>query len=227
MKLTARVKLQPTTEQTDRLLATLTAANQCYNAISETAFWEKTFKQYALHKLVYQACRQQSRLSSQMVIRAIGRVADSYKAGSKKQRGFRPYGAFPYDARVLSFQLEQQTVSIWKVAGRERMGYVGREQALVRLQGKRGEVDLCYVRGQFYLAVSCEVETAEPKEVDEYLGVDMGIVNLAPDSDGHQYSGSQLQGIGGRRYRQRRRLKAKGTKSARRVLQRLSGKKSG
>ena len=45
-----------------------------------------------------------------MVMRAIGRVADSYKTGSKKQRGFRQHGAFPYDARVLSFQLEQQKI---------------------------------------------------------------------------------------------------------------------
>jgi predicted transposase len=112
MKLTVKVKLQPTTEQFEQLLATLTEANQCCNAISETAYREKTFKQFALHKLVYQASRQQYRLSSQMVIRAIGRVADSYKAGSKKQRGFRQRGAFPYDARILSFQLEQQKVSI-------------------------------------------------------------------------------------------------------------------
>lgn len=48
MKLTVKVKLQPTREQFERLLATLTEADQCCNALSETAFREKTFKQYAM-----------------------------------------------------------------------------------------------------------------------------------------------------------------------------------
>ena len=80
------------------------------------------------------------------------------------------------------------------------------------------------MRGQFYLAVSCEVATPEPMAVDEYLGVDLGIVNIATDSDGQQYSGSQLLGIRERRFRQRRRLQAKGSKRARRLLRRLSGR---
>ena len=224
MKLTAKLKLQPTPAQFDCLLATLATANQCCNAISETAFREKTFKQYALHKLVYKACRRQFNLSAQMVIRAIAKVADSYKTSRKKQRGFSQRGAFPYDARILSFNLAQQRVSIWTVAGRQSISYAGSAQALARLQGERGESDLCFVRGQFYLAVSCEVATPEPMAVDEYLGVDLGIVNIATDSDGQQYSGSQLLGIRERRFRQRRRLQAKGSKRARRLLRRLSGR---
>lgn len=224
MQLTAKLKLQPTDEQFEWLLATLAKANQCCNAISETAFREKTFKQFALHKLVYKGCRRQFNLSAQMVIRAIAKVADSYKAGRRKQRGFSQRGAFPYDARILSFNLEEQTVSIWTVAGRQRVPFVGHDPALARLKGKRGESDLCFARGQFYLAVSCEVESPGQMSVTEYLGVDMGIVNIATDSDGHQYSGSQLLGIRGRRFRQRRRLQARGTKSARRVLRRLKGR---
>ena len=123
MKLTAKLKLQPTPEQFDCLLATLNVANQCCNAISETAFRAKTFKQFALHKLVYKACRQQFHLSAQMVIRAIAKVADSYKISRKKQRGFSQRGAFPYDARILSFSLAQQRVSIWTVAGRQSIPY--------------------------------------------------------------------------------------------------------
>lgn len=92
------------------------------------------------------------------------------------------------------------------------------------MHGERGESDLCFVRGRFYLLVACEVETAEPLVVDEYLGVDMGIVHIASASDGQQYSGQQLLGLRGRRYRQRKRLQRKGTKSARRVLRRLKGR---
>ncbi|MCB0008469.1 MAG: hypothetical protein KDE04_18515, partial [Anaerolineales bacterium] len=142
--MTAKLKLQPAPEQFDWLMATLAEANSCCNAISETAFREKTFKQFALHKLVYKACRGQFNLSSQMVIRAIGKVADGYKVSRKKQRGFSQRGAFPYDARILSFNLAQQTASIWTVAGRQSIPFVGSDPALARLQGERGESDLCF-----------------------------------------------------------------------------------
>ena len=224
MKLTAKLKLQPTSEQFASLLATLAEANHCCNAISETAYRDKVFRQYPWHQIVYKESRRQFNLSAQMVVRAIGKVADSYKSGRQKQRGFSERGAFPYDARILSFKLAEQRVSIWTVAGRQQLPYTGSRQALARVHGERGESDLCFVRGRFYLLVACEVETAEPLVVDEYLGVDMGIVNIASDSDGQEYSGQQLLGLRGRRYRQRKRLQRKGTKSARRVLRRLKGR---
>ena len=36
---------------------------------------------------------------------------------------FRTDGAFPYDARILSWDLESETVSLWTVAGRRRMPF--------------------------------------------------------------------------------------------------------
>jgi IS605 OrfB family transposase len=56
------------------------------------------------------------------------------------------------------------------------------------------------------------------------LGVDLGIVNIATDSDGQQYSGSEVLNTRKRRRRQRKRLQKKGTKSAKRVAKKLSGK---
>ncbi|MDT8307336.1 MAG: transposase [Anaerolineae bacterium] len=94
------------------------------------------------------------------------------------------------------------------------------------LEGDRGEADLCFVRGEFYLFVSCAVETPEPIDVDGALGVDLGLVNVATDSDGEQYSGTHVVSLRERRHRQRKRLQAKGTKSARRVLKRLSGRET-
>lgn len=224
MKLTAQVKLQPTPEQHESLLQTLQEANAACDWISQQAFNAKVFGQFSLHKIVYHPARERFNLSAQMVVRAIAKVADAYQISKKKQRGFKLRGAFPYDNRILSWKLDKRAVSIWTVDGREKIPFVCHERAFELLQGDRGEADLCFIGGAFYLFVACEVETPEPIDVDEYLGIDMGIVNVASDSDGNQYSGSHMLSVRGRRFRQRKRLQSKQTKNANRVLRRLSGR---
>ena len=86
MKLTARVKLLPTTEQADALRETLERANEACGYISEKAWQAKTFKQFPLHKLTYYAVREQFGLSAQMTVRAVARVADAYKVGRETRR---------------------------------------------------------------------------------------------------------------------------------------------
>ena len=75
------------------------------------------------------------------------------------------------------------------------------------LAKQRGETDLAYIGAKFYLLTTCEVEEPEEKEV----GVDLGIVNLATDSDGHVYAGGRVNGLRRRHGRLRGRLLSRGT----------------
>ena len=224
MKLTAKIKLQPTPDQYDLLLNTLEAANEACNYTSQQAWDSETFEQYPLHHQVYRAIREQFGLAAQMAVRAIGKVADAYKLDRKTRRTFAPHGAFPYDGRILSFRTDGQTVSIWTLKGRLRIGYLCGQHQHELLEGNRGEADLCFINGAFYLFVACEVETPEPPNVEAFLGVDLGIVNLATDSDGEVFSGEAVE-HSRRQYEHRRRnLQRKGTRAARRKLKQLSGK---
>jgi len=224
MKLTAKIKLQPTPEQHNALLETLETANATCNYASEQAWDKKTFRQYDLHKLVYKDIREKFDLAAQITIRIVAKVSHAYQRDKKVKHIFKPLGGFPYDSRILSFKTAMKTVSIWTLEGRQRMPYLCGERQHKLLEGKRGEADLCYIGGEFYLFVSCEVETPDKIDVSEYLGVDMGVINVASDSDGNQHSGSQFLNIRNRRFRQRKRLQKKGTKSASRVRKRLSGR---
>jgi IS605 OrfB family transposase len=56
--------------------------------------------------------------------------------------------------------------------------------------------------------------------------VDLGIVQIATDSDGCAHAGAHLNGLRRRHRRQRGRLQAKGTRSAKRLLQRRSRKEA-
>ena len=216
MKLTAKIKLQPTPDQHATLLQTLETANAACNDISQQAWEVETFQQYPLHHLVYYDIRKRYGLSAQMAVRAIAKVADAYKLDRKTQRTFQSRGAFPYDNRILSFKSAEQTVSIWTLEGRQHMPYLCGERQCELLDGTRGEADLCYIGGEFYLFVACEVETPEPGDVDGYLGVDLGIVNLAADSDGETYSGAQIEDDRRKHQHRRRNLQRKGTRSAKR-----------
>jgi putative transposase len=79
VKLTSKVRLLPTPEEATLLLSTLQAANRCANWISHCAWKHRVFRTYPLHHLVYQQARTRFRLSAQMVVGAIAKVADAYR----------------------------------------------------------------------------------------------------------------------------------------------------
>ena len=86
MKLTAPIKLNPTACQAALLLATLERANAACNSITAWAWKEQTLRQYDLHKALYAGVKADFSLSAQMVVRALGKVADTYKLDRKTQR---------------------------------------------------------------------------------------------------------------------------------------------
>jgi IS605 OrfB family transposase len=224
MRLTAAIRLLPTPEQADVLRRTLERANAACDYISQVAWESKTFRQFAIHKVTYQAVRETFGLAAQLAVRCIAKVADAYKLDHKTQRTFQPHGAVPYDDRILSYNLKGSEVSIWTLDGRQAIPFVCGERQRELLATQRGETDLALVRGKWYLFVTCEVETPEPIDVEGLLGVDLGIVNLATDSDGESFSGQHIE-----RHRQwyqarRQALQKIGTKSAKRHLKRLTGR---
>jgi putative transposase len=224
MRLTATIQLLPTPEQADALRRTLETANAACDYISQVAWESEMFRQFSIHRLTYQAVRETFNLAAQLVIRCIAKVADAYKLDQKVQRTFQPHGAVPYDDRILSYNLKGAEVSIWTLDGRQAIPFVCGERQRDLLATQRGETDLALVRGKWYLFVACEVEAPEPIDVEGVLGVDLGIVNLATDSDGESFSGQHIE----RRrqwYAERRQaLQKVGTKSAKRRLHQLKGR---
>ena len=227
MKLTAKVKLNPTKEQYTSLIATLKVANEACNYISEKCWETKTFGQFNIHKLVYDDVRSSFPLSSQVVIRCIAKVCDAYKKDKKTKRTFKPTGSIAFDARILSFQMDKQTVSIWTIDGRLKgIPFQAHQRALELLQGKRGESDLILMKGEFYLFTSCDVDEPTPDDTNDVLGVDMGVVNIAVDSDKQIFSSKGMNNVRFRHRRLRTKLQKLGTKASRRKLRQLSGKES-
>ena len=225
MKLVVNIKLKPMESQHSALLATLKEANKACDWISKEAFENKIFKQFNLHKLVYHSAKDRFNLSAQMLVRGIAKVSDSYKIQTAKQTTFKPLGSIAYDDRIISFK-KNDLVSIWTVDGRLSIPFEMGEHQRKLFKFRKGEVDLMFRKGKFYLNAVCDVPEEKEFEPKDILGIDFGIVEIASDSDGEQFSGKQIEKVRQTFAHRRRNLQRKRTKSAKRKLKQLSGKQS-
>lgn len=223
VKLIAQLKLLPTPEQADALLRTLETTNAACNYMSQVAWDAKTFGKFALQKLCYEPVREQFGLAAQVTIRALAKVGDAYKLDNTRIRTFRPHAAIAYDDRILSYAIPDSSVSIWTLDGRQRIPFVCGTRQQELLATRQGETDLAFVRGAWYLFAVCDVDEPNPQDVDDVLGIDLGITNIAVDSDGTIHSGSTVKRVRYRHRRLRNRLQKKGTLAAKRRLRKLAG----
>ncbi len=225
MKQTMLLKLAPTTEQHQALLDTMHAFNAACNYVASVAFAEKTANKFALQKMVYGELRTTYKLAAQLAIRCISKASEAYKREKSIRPTFKPEGAIVYDERVMSFK-GLLSVSLLTLSGRVLVPFQvgGYQQA--RMDAIKGQADLLYRNGVFYLAVTLDVPEPLPGEPQGTLGVDLGIINLATDSEGETFSGEQVERVRTRHQALRQRLQKRGTKSAKRHLKKLSGKEA-
>jgi IS605 OrfB family transposase len=224
MKLIAQVKLQPTQDQAEALRQTMLAYNNAANYISDQAWMRKTFRAYDLHHATYYAVREKFGLAAQLAIRVIKDVADAYKLDTKTKRTFRRMGSVTYDSRVLTWQVDKSEIRIWTMTGRQRIPFVCGERQRKMLETLQGETDLVYRNGEYYLHQPCNILESEGFDPDEWLGVDLGVANIAVDSTGEVHQGNTIKSVRYRQRRLRKKLQSKGTQSSRRRLRKLSGK---
>ena len=224
MQRIAHIWLNPTPAQHAALLATLPEANAACDAMSVIAWQAREFRRLPLQKRSYHQVKDAFQLGAHVRIRCIANVADAYTLDRTVQRTFRPHGASACDDRNRSWYTDQQAVSIWTLEGRQHISYRLGDHQRTLLVYRKGESDLVYHTGAFYLLAVCDVPEPDEQQMAGVLGVDLGIVNLATDSDGEAHTGAQ--GDRKRPWYARRRtaLHAVGTTSATRRLRQVSGR---
>lgn len=247
MKLVVAVRLFPDTAQEAALRDTLTLCNRAADHAACLAFQTRITGKQSLQRLAYGDLKAMG-LSAQPAIHVARKVASAYAAlkanirnGNLGREGserrvtaesrpitFRPDAAQPFDDRCLSWQLDHRTVSVWTVAGRLsgiRFGCSPAQLARLR-EHRRGESDLVHRDGMWFLHATCEIPDPDLTEPDGFIGVDLGIANIATTDDGTRHSGKHLNRVRHRHRALRRKLQAKGTKSAKRLLRKRSRKES-
>ena len=221
MKLTAQLKLQPTAAQADALRRTRERTNEACDWIGKRAWESETFRQYDLHKLCYRDVRERFGLAAQVTVRAISKVSDAYKLDRDVQRTFRPLGSIAYDARILAFA--ESAVSIWSLDGRLPIPFVCGEPQRALLASQKGESDLVFRDGNWYLLATCAIPAASPA-TGPAMGVDLGIRNTAATSHGTLHAGLARRQFKEKRHKVRASLQSRNNRRARKALRRQSGR---
>ena len=221
LKLVATVKLLVSPEERDRLLATMRRVNEACAWLAERAFEAKSADKIALQQAHYRELRDRFGLSAQHTVRAISKVCEVYRRDKAKLCTFKPLGAVAYDQRIYTFKNGLDRVSLLALDGRVVVPCAVGAYHRARLEGVRGQADLVYRKGKLYLFVTVDVPDGSPVDPEGWLGVDLGIRNLAVDSDGEAHSGAHTLAARSRIAELRAGLQSAGTKSAKRHLREL------
>jgi len=153
----------------------------------------------------------------------ISKAVEAYKKDKTIQTVFRELGAIQYDQRNLSWK-GLDNVSMITLDDRRKFKTSIGDYQKARMDRLRGQVDLVYRNGVSYLVAVADVPEEKEYEPKCVLGVDIGIENLATDSDGQVFSGAEIEKVRMKYNIQRKGLQKTGTRSAKRKLKRISGK---
>lgn len=221
MKQVLMVKLAPSAEHRITLIATMERFNAACDALAIWAADHSTHSKWTIQAACYRNTRETFGLSAQLTVRAIAKAAQAQDGLPEgKAAKFRPHGAVVYDSRIMSFK-GIEAVSLSTVEGRVLVPMRLGDYQRSRINRQRGEADLILREGVFYLAICLDAPESDQFDATGTLGVDLGIVNLATDSDGETYSGEGVEQCRVRYTKRRSVLQSVGTRSSRRRLAKI------
>jgi IS605 OrfB family transposase len=226
VKLVVQTQLLPDADQATALKATVERFNAACNWTAGVAFERKVSNRISLQQIVYKDIRERFGLSAQMTCLCIRRVCEAYKRDKAIRPVFRPFAAMPFDQRTTSFK-GLDRVSLLTLDGRVVVPMIVGSYQADRLAMPKGQADLIRRKdGKWFLLVTVDVPEAAPIPATDFLGVDLGIANIATDSDGTQHSGADVEKVRRKHNRQRKRLQRKGTKGAKKKLKQVARKEA-
>jgi putative transposase len=225
MKQVIVLKLEPSAEQHAALLHTVEAFNAGCQYAADVAYEKRLANKIVLQPFVYGTLRERFGLSSQMAVRAISKAVEAYKRDKRVHVRVSSHGAMIYDERIMSFK-GLTHVSLLALGGRLLVPIRYGAYQAARLDRRKGQADLVYRDGAFYLFVTIDLPSPPPVDTGDVLGVDLGIVNVAVDSDGEPHTGEAIRKCRARYLKLRQGLQKAGTKSAKRHLRKAKRKES-
>jgi IS605 OrfB family transposase len=226
MNLVVQIQLLPEVDASQKLRDTVERFNAACNWIAGECFARREANVFNARKFAYHEVRERFGLSSQMAQLAIKAVCDVYKRDKSIKPVFRPHAAVPYDIRTMGFKGIDR-VSLLTLEGRVVVPFVVGRYGEGRLLLPKGQCKLVLRKdGKWFLLVTIDVPDGAPIPVTDFIGVDLGIANIATDSDGKEHSGKDVEKVRRRHSRQRKRLQRNGSKGAKKRLKRMAGREA-
>ncbi|WP_435361819.1 RNA-guided endonuclease InsQ/TnpB family protein [Haloarchaeobius sp. DFWS5] len=188
-----------------------------------------------IHDKVYHDLRDETDLPANLCIRAYSKAVEAMKStvADWKKGNSRPLPRFNepsavYDKRTLTIKDRSATLST--INGRVAVEYVlgDYQRSYLDDDGYEKRMGTLHYREDedaFYLHIIIKKEVEE-RDSEKVLGVDLNLKNVAVTSTGSFYDGGELLWGQNHYFRVRRSLQHKGTRSAKQVLRRLSGREN-
>lgn len=207
MKLTLQLQLLPDTAQADALRTTVERFNAAATWLAGMAFAHQCANKIALQKLAYYELRARFGLPADTAIRCIAQVVEAYKRDKTLQPVFRPQAAVPFSmGKNIGFK-GPDSVSISTLHGRVIVPFLMGKYQAERFGFAHRQADLVLRRdGKWFLLVTVELPDGTPLPITDFIGVDLGIVNLATTSDAETQTGEAVEACRTRYARRRKRL---------------------
>jgi putative transposase len=221
LKRTIRLKIQP--ERPEDMLKLMVSYGELYSTHINWSLTNKTYSKQRAHEALYEKLRSTyPEVPSALIQVARDTALEAIKATKfKRTPKPRKYATLRYDKRTSTLRGQQLTFSsIGK-----------RQKTILEIPDYFKNIfdtwnftgcQLSYYDNIFWLCLNYETESPEKKEGD-CLGIDRGIINIIATSTGDTYSGKKVRGHRRRHLYNRKTCQAKGTRSAKRRLKKMSG----
>ena len=221
MKRTLKIKINPPKTE---FLELMLICNSIFNRYTKWSRKAKTYSKSKAHIELYAFLRTKFPQINSALIQTVRDTALEAVKATKFKRKIkkRKYSSLRYDRRTLTLRGQQITLTGLNKRHKEILSIPDYYKTIFNSWVCKSGT-LSYINGQFY--INLIFETDSPKEVKgEVVGIDRGLYNLATLSDGTNMSGSPIRNVQRRYLYNRKKLQAKGTPSAKRLLKKISGK---
>lgn len=234
--ITAKIKINPTTEHINLLKETVSAYRKGCNFVSEIVFDTKNLAQASLHKETYVPLRDNFDLRSQMAQSVMKTVIARYKSAKSNGHGWSlvSFKKPEYDlVWNRDYSLVKGLFSVNTLAGRIKVPfhYEGMEQYFDG-SWSFGTAKLVNKYGKFFLHIPMTKEVAETTEhqIKQVVGVDFGINFIATsyDSQGKTtfFKGRHIKDKRGHYSKIRKSLQQRQTASTRKRLKSIGNREN-
>jgi putative transposase len=194
MKLVLQVQLLPDPATDAKLKPTVERFNEAADWLAGVAFERQVSRTFDLHKIAYRDLREKFGLPADMACRCLAQVCDAFKRDKTIQPEFRKHAAVPFSmGKNISFKGPDR-VSLSTLGGRVIVPFIMGKYQDDRFALKKGQADLVLRKdGKWFLLVTVDVPEGTPVPVTDFIGIDLGVVNIATDSDGGQMPGEKVE----------------------------------
>ncbi len=230
MIITRKFKLQPTQEQKNILMDTVLQHKNAVNTVLKQGYELKTHSGSKLHNLTYYTIRENTQLPAQLVCSARNKACEALKAikektkWNSKQPVSHHYPTIRYDRNSCSFTGD--SIKLSTTQGRLEIPLIHYPYADGLWKDLKPTCELQYKKSknEWYIIAMFDITPLPQTTSNEVLGIDRGIKHIAVLSNNKFINSKQLRKVKGKYAYLRHKLAKKGTKSAKRLLKKISGK---